>query len=276
MKNIDKKTVEGFGEEWDLYDQKNFNGPGYEYLAQNYFNLFPFNQINEFAEGFDMGCGSGRWARFIAPKVGKLNCIDPSEKALLIAQTNLAEFSNCSFECAGVNETKLAPNSQDFGYSLGVLHHIPDTALGLNACGDLLKPGAPFILYLYYKFDDKPIWYRMIWRVTDLFRIIISRMPFTLKKTICYLIAISIYFPLSRLAKYLEMLGFNVANIPLSAYKNQPFYTLATDALDRFGTKLEQRFTKLEITQMMHDAGFEHIQFDDPNPGWICIGYKKS
>jgi Leucine-rich repeat (LRR) protein len=25
-----------------------------------------------------MGCGSGRWAKFVAPKVGLLNCIDPS------------------------------------------------------------------------------------------------------------------------------------------------------------------------------------------------------
>ena len=25
-----------------------------------------------------MGCGTGRWAKFVAPKVNKLNCIDPS------------------------------------------------------------------------------------------------------------------------------------------------------------------------------------------------------
>jgi len=275
MKNIDKKTVDGFGDEWDLYDQKNFNGSAYDSLTQKYFNLFPFHKIDKSAVGFDMGCGSGRWARFIAPKVGTLNCIDPSQKALSIAESNLSQSPNCIFECAGVNDTKLLPNSQDFGYSLGVLHHIPDTALGLSACSDLLKPGSPFILYLYYRFDDKPFWFRMIWRVTDIFRVVISRMPFTLKKNICYLIAISVYFPLSRLSKYLEKAGFDVSNIPLSAYKNQPFYTLATDALDRFGTKLEQRFTKSEITKMMCDANFENIEFNDPNPGWICVGYKK-
>ena len=275
MGNIDQKTVEGFGDEWDLYDQKNFTGSGYESLTKIYFKLFPFNKIDQSAEGFDMGCGSGRWARFLAPKVGILNCIDPSQKALSIAQSNLSQFSNCTFECSGVNETQLAPNSQDFGYSLGVLHHIPDTALGLKACSDLLKPGAPFLLYLYYRFDDKPVWFRMIWRLTDLLRLIISRLPFTLKKTICYMIAIVIYYPLSRLSKYLEKKGFDVSNVPLSAYKHQPFYTLATDALDRFGTKLEQRFTKSEIIKMMIDANFENIEFNDPNPGWICLGYKK-
>ena len=39
-----------------------------------------------------MGCGSGRWAKFIAPKVKVLNCIEPSDKALKIAKQNLKKF----------------------------------------------------------------------------------------------------------------------------------------------------------------------------------------
>ena len=39
------------------------------------------------AEGFDMGCGTGRWAKFVAPKVGKLHCIDPSN-AIVVAKKN--------------------------------------------------------------------------------------------------------------------------------------------------------------------------------------------
>ena len=49
-------------------DQKNFDGAAFEDLANTYFKLFPFSQINDSHEGFDMGCGSGRWAKFIAPK----------------------------------------------------------------------------------------------------------------------------------------------------------------------------------------------------------------
>ena len=33
-----------------------------------------------------MGCGSGRWANFIAPKVKILNCIEPSKQALDVAK----------------------------------------------------------------------------------------------------------------------------------------------------------------------------------------------
>lgn len=274
MSNIDKKTVEGFGQEWEAYDQKNFNGPGYEFLCSRYFKLFPFNKIDNSSEGFDMGCGSGRWAKYIAPKVGKLNCIDPSERALQVAKENLINQSNCFFECSGINETKLKKGSQDFGYSLGVLHHIPDVQMGIQACSELLKPGSPFILYLYYRFDDKPFWFRIIWRLSDLLRRVICLLPFRIKKVLCLFIAVIIYLPLAKLAKLVEWVGLNSSNIPLSSYKNQPFYTMATDSLDRFGTRLEHRFLKSEIITMMENAGFKDIEFDDPNPGWICVGYK--
>ena len=78
MENLDKKTVESFGEEWARFDQSGMKDKeGYK-IFKNYFSLFPFNQLSTNSEGFDMGCGSGRWAKFIAPKIGLLHCIDPS------------------------------------------------------------------------------------------------------------------------------------------------------------------------------------------------------
>jgi hypothetical protein len=50
---------------------------------------------------------------------------------------------------------------------------------------------------------------------------------------------------------------------------------LRTDALDRFGTRLEQRFTKDEISKMLIDSGFERIEFSDREPFWTVISYKK-
>ena len=50
---------------------------------------------------------------------------------------------------------------------------------------------------------------------------------------------------------------------------------MRTDALDRFGTKLEKRFTKAKIRQMMEHAGLEKIVFSDYAPYWCAVGYKK-
>ena len=130
MKNIDKKVVDDFGKEWEKYNQKissktNFNNE-LKSAWNQYFDIFPFDDLKEDAQGFDMGCGSGRWAQFVADKVHTLNCVDPSEKALNVAKKNLLEFQNVNFYNASVNDEVLEKNSQDFGYCLGVLHHIPN------------------------------------------------------------------------------------------------------------------------------------------------------
>ncbi len=73
----------------------------------------------------------------------------------------------------------------------------------------------------------------------------------------------------------LDKIGINVSNFPLTWYKNEPFYIMRTDALDRFGTSLEQRFTKDEISKMLLNAGFENIKFSDREPFWTVLSYKK-
>jgi hypothetical protein len=50
---------------------------------------------------------------------------------------------------------------------------------------------------------------------------------------------------------------------------------MRTDALDRFGTRLEQRFTKKQIRTMMQDAGLAEISFSEENPYWVAVGYRK-
>ena len=70
-------------------------------------------------------------------------------------------------------------------------------------------------------------------------------------------------------------LGFDVDNFPLSDYKNKSFYFMATDSLDRFGTKLEKRFTKQEIEKMLKNAGFKNIRFSNNTPYWVAIAWKK-
>jgi len=65
-----------------------------------------------------------------------------------------------------------------------------------------------------------------------------------------------------------------VDNFPLNDYKAKDFYFMKTDALDRFGTRLEKRFSKDEITKMLEDAGFKDINFSNKMPMWVCISRK--
>lgn len=270
--NIDPRTVAGFGEEWAAYDQSGLGEEERARLFEEYFSVFPFDSLPAAAEGFDMGCGSGRWAALMAPRVGTLHCIDPAEAALGVARRNLAGFANCRFHLAGVSDLPLADGSQDFGYSLGVLHHIPNTEAAMRSCVAKLKPGAPFLVYLYYALDNRPAWFRALWKTSDLGRRLICALPFGLRKPTTVAIAYSVYWPLSRLARLLEKGGANVSSFPLSAYRHCSVYTLKTDALDRFGTRLEQRFTRGQVETMMRNCGLVDIRFREGQPYWVACG----
>lgn len=275
--NLDSKTVAGFGYEWTRFDQAPVIETGeLERLFQEYFKIFPWSELPDTAVGFDLGCGTGRWARFVAPRAGRLHCIDASPRAISVATRNLREFSNCFMHLASVDSMPLEDNSMDFGYSLGVLHHLPDTAAGIRSCVAKLKHGAPFLLYLYYAFDNSPTWFRLLWRVSDLFRRGVSRSPHWARSSISELIAAFVYFPLARFSRVLEKRGFNVRNIPLSYYRHRSYYVMRTDALDRFGTRLERRFTSRQIRDMMTHAGLERISFSDSPPYWCAVGFKAS
>lgn len=272
-RNIDEKVVQDFGREWGRFDQSGATEAELRSLFEAYFSEFPWQALPERAVGFDLGCGTGRWARFLAARVGELHCIDPSE-ALDVCRKNLAEFTNVRFHRASVDNIPLDDASADFGCSLGVLHHIPDTEEGLRSCVRRLKTGAPFLLYLYYAFDNRPWWFRALWRVSDVGRRVISRFPWAMKAVIADGIAALVYWPLARVARCLERRGRKVEGLPLAIYRDRSFYSMRTDALDRFGTKLEKRFRRNEIEAMMRHAGLEKIKFRENAPYWCAVGYR--
>jgi ubiquinone/menaquinone biosynthesis C-methylase UbiE len=270
--NIDRKTVADFGDEWAAFDQTELRKDDLQELFDRYFHIFPFEDLPADAEGFDLGCGSGRWATEVAGRVHLLHCIDPSEKALDVAKRQLAGRWNVQFHLSPADHIPLADDSQDFGYALGVLHHIPDTRRALMDCVRKLRLGAPFLLYIYYAFDNRPAWFRQLWKLSDSLRRPLSSLPFTQKKALAEVIAATVYWPLARGAGLFEKLGVRVFNWPLSSYRTATFYTMRTDALDRFGTRLEQRFTRDEIARMMTDAGLGDLRFSDREPFWVACG----
>ena len=272
---IIKKVVKDFGNEWKRFDQSTLKKSELRNMFDQYFNIFPLTELNKSLVGFDLGCGSGRWAKFIAPKVKKLNCIDPSFDAINVAKKNLANLKNVTYINSEVNSKILVNNSQDFGYCLGVLHHIPDTLNGIKICSKLLKKNAPFLIYLYYKFDNRNFLFKSLWKISDFLRLLICFLPFNIKKLFTDFFALLIYYPLAKLSYVIDKFGIKTSSMPLSFYKNKSFYTMRTDSLDRFGTKLEKRFTKSEIENLLSMSGFKDIKFSEKAPFWVATCRKK-
>jgi SAM-dependent methyltransferase len=276
MANIDQPTLDHFGAEWSRFDQRVLPAHELARLFEAYFRPFPWRQIPPEAEGFDVGCGSGRWAAFVASRVGRLHCIDASGRALEVARANLTGAKNCVFHQACCDDLPLRPGTMDFGYCLGVLHHVPDPLSALRQCVSKLKPGAPFLIYIYYALENRPLWYRGLWRATAAFRRVVCVLPPAVRHGLCDCLAATLYFPLARLALAGERFGIDVANFPLATYRHHSFYVMRNDALDRFGTPLEKRMSAAQIEALMLAAGLTDIHFSPDPPYWCAVGRCKT
>ncbi len=276
MKNSYKKVVDDFGEEWDKFNHLDVDVIDQKKIFDSYFKIFPWHIVNKNSSvGIDIGCGSGRWAKFVVDKTKELILLDASKKALSVAKENLKNKNNVKFFEQSVGDISLNNNSVDFAYSLGVLHHIPDIQSALKEINRVLKPESPFLVYLYYSFENKPFFYKFIWMISNPVRYLISRLPFKLKFLITQIISLFIYYPLARLSKLFKIMNLPYKNIPMWQYADLSFYVMRTDALDRFGTKIEKRYSKQQIYNLLNDSNFKEIKFSDDPPYWCVLAKKK-
>ena len=272
--NVDRKVARGFGDEWSTFrqDEDSLSLDERRAIFDSYFRIFPWHLLPKESVGLDAGCGSGRWSMLVSPRVGHLHLLDASAAALAVARANLHGFSNLTFHECSVGDIPLPDGSLDFVFSLGVLHHVPDTEGAVRAIAAKLKPGAPFLLYLYYALDNRPAWYRTLWKVSDFFRVVVLRQPHPVRLAVSGLFAALVYWPLARAAALLSAADVSTAALPLVYYSDKSFYVMRTDAYDRFCTRLEKRFTRAEIERMMRGAGLEQIRFSDSAPYWCAVG----
>ncbi len=91
------------------------------------------------------------------------------------------------------------------------------------------------------------------------------------------MLSVLLYMPFVLLSRLLRFFGISkkiIKKIPLHGYEGISFYIIRNDALDRFGTPLEQRFSKADIEEMMKEAGLCDIVFGKEIPYWHAIGKK--
>lgn len=271
--NLDAKTVASFGEEWGKF--ASFTDEEITNAGNQYFDIVDGRHINAASRVLDVGCGTGRWSKYISSKVQWVEAIDPSD-AVFSAAKLLSSTPNVRITKASADNIPFPDNSFDLVFSLGVLHHIPDTQLAMQHCVSKVKPGGFFLVYLYYALDNRTVLYKFLFWMSNLLRMLISNFPSALKKFICDAMAVLVYLPLVLLSRLFLTIGAKglAHAVPLSYYADKSFNIIRNDSLDRFGTPLEQRFTKDEIVTMMKNSGLSEINFSNGAPYWHAIGRK--
>jgi SAM-dependent methyltransferase len=277
--NLDQDVIDSFGHEWATFDygeKETTDALNAQFKA--YCTPIELSQFNpKTSVAADFGAGSGRWASRLIPFFSLVYALEPSDGASKVLKNKFADEAKIVVlqETVGANSIPLA--SLDLAMSLGVLHHIPDTALAIKDVSNRIKPGGVFLCYLYYNLENKPTLYKLIFRGANVVRKIISRLPQKIKHSVSSAIAALVYWPLARFSKVMKRFGVDTSNFPLHHYADMPFVMLANDALDRFGTSLEQRFSKTEITEMLRLANFDTttLNFSDDEPFWTFSVIKK-
>lgn len=272
--DADQNTIDSFGSEWNKFHI--FSDEEIEDSGRIYFDLLDDAAVGKDALALDIGCGSGRFTKYISPRVAFVEAIEPSE-AVFTSASFLHSTPNVRVTRANISRIPFPDNSFDFVFCLGVLHHVTDTRGSLHKCIAKLKPGGYFLIYLYYNLENRGPFYRFLFSVTNLCRMIICRLPSPIKMFLCDMISALVYLPLAILARGMRMLpgmGALAKYLPLYFYHDKTYRIMRNDALDRFGTPLEKRYSKEDVLQLLRGAGLKDIKFSPNMPYWHVIARK--
>lgn len=211
----------------------------------------------------DVGVGAGRFADVVSRWGGEVVGIDLSF-AVDAAYRNIGSRKNVHIVQADIFSLPFSPETFDSMYSIGVLHHTPDTRKAFQRVVPLLKKGGEFAVFLY---AHGPVHY-----FSDLWRKFTTRLSI---KTVYYLssIAVPLYYvhkiPLiGRAAQFL---------LPTANWPDRQWRWL--DTLDWYAPKYQWKHTWPEVYQWFREEGFTDIELfsetRDDSLTQICMRGRK-
>jgi SAM-dependent methyltransferase/uncharacterized protein YbaR (Trm112 family) len=142
---------------------------------------------------FEAGCGMGRYLKVIGDEpTAEVVGLDLS----LAVNRARAENRNNPFVHViqgNIMQLPLRPGTFDHVYSIGVLHHTPETKAAFHSVVKLAKPGARVSIWLYHVWRHsgvsglKAVHATLKGWITDGLRMVTTRLPFSVLNALCQL-----------------------------------------------------------------------------------------
>jgi len=200
----------------------------------------------------DVGCGMGRFAEVASRWGAHVVGIDLS-LACEVAEENLRDRPATFFQ-ADVFKLPFAPESFDYIYSLGVLHHTPDCKAAFQVLPRLLKPGGRIAIWLYSKYNN---WYKM----SDVYRKVTRRMSPKLLHKLCY--GVIPLYGVHRVLKKIPLVGRPASGalayaIPM-AHNPDPKWRVL-DTFDWYSPWYQSKHTYEEVFRWFEECGLEDLR----------------
>jgi SAM-dependent methyltransferase len=263
-------VVEGFDFEWAHF--RRVQTTEQRRVFAMYFDAVPAGAFSPDAVVLDAGSGAGRWAAEVAARGPRVVALDLGSSIDVTRANTDPERVACVQ--ADLRDVPFKDEAFDWAYSLGVLHHLDDASGPLARIVRSVRPAGLVLIYLYYALDNRGLAFRAVYAAVNAARRVTSRLPRPVALVFSSVAAALIYWPLATIARLLESVGVRgiAAALPLAAYRHSSFETMRNDSLDRFGTRLENRFTRQQVTRLMEGAGLEGVRVADTLPFWHATG----
>jgi SAM-dependent methyltransferase len=240
--------AQSFGKEWNWFSQTQLDRPAEQRTESRESFALKTGFTPADLEGktvLDVGCGMGRFAEVAASHGANAVGVDLSVAAEA-ANRNLGGLDNTAFLQADVFNLPFAPESFDLIYSIGVLHHTPDTHAAFAKLPSLLRPGGRIAIWVYT--SERPLRYLS----SDLYRRVTTRMNEERLLELC-----RVAVPLGRLyrtrfGRYLTPL------LPVSPHPDPEWRVL--DTFDWYAPKYQWKHDWGEVEGWFEEAGLVDVR----------------
>jgi SAM-dependent methyltransferase len=264
---IKKATIDRFGYEW-----KHFS----DYNADN-FKQFIAPLPDNFLEGklgLDVGCGAGRHARQAAELGAEIVCIDLSQ-AVDAAYQNNADNEIVHIIQADIYNLPFKQDIFHFIYSLGVLHHLPDSEKGFQILLPYLTTGGSLFVWVYFYTLRKAALEILRYFARPLSNENIRRFAY-----VCNLIDYGIFINLYRLTRKLPILGRLVERyspLRVKEYAAYGFQVGFTDWFDRLSAPITNYYKEDEMRNWLKRSGLSNTKLLlEGDSWWWLYGERKA
>jgi SAM-dependent methyltransferase/uncharacterized protein YbaR (Trm112 family) len=153
------RTQASFGRQWLRYDVQTKDEDKQTFENKTGFSLDLLSGMKV----LDAGCGGGRYAFVTGSAAANVTAVDIS---LAVEKTRelCRSLKNVRIVQANLMTLPFPNESFDRIYSIGVLHHTPDTRQAFEALIPYLKPGGEISIWLYPKWDPLRETMNRFWR----------------------------------------------------------------------------------------------------------------
>jgi 2-polyprenyl-3-methyl-5-hydroxy-6-metoxy-1,4-benzoquinol methylase len=236
-------SVESFGFQWTTFEVRDAAEDAQVFVEKT---GLPLSELQGKLV-MDAGCGGGRYARLAAEHGAEVVAMDLSA-AVRQARASTRHLPNVTVVQGNLLNPPLAPGSFDIVYSIGVLHHTPDTHAAFRAIARLVKPGGHLAVWLY----RRNTWPQEI--INTAGRTLTTRMPRPALLLMARAGAIAGSVPL---LKHLNKV------INFSAHPR--WETRVCDTFDWWAPRYQFHHTEQELVRWFQETGFESVRLLHPD-----------